>query len=365
MSDLIEAVDHDDNRKRHADKAVAEYLRIQPFYGDLADVVSRIIRESIASREIKIHSVQSRAKSAESFSTKAATPSDQNPEEPKYRNPLQEITDLAGVRVITHFLSTLVDIDAMLVDEFEIVEKSNKGTLLIQSDRFGYQSIHYLVRLRAARAALPEYHRYAGHIVEVQVRTILQHAWAEIEHDIQYKSSTTIPTEIRRRFVALAGMLEIGDREFQAIDDANRSLESAAITKVEAGTLSGVEITPQALKLFLNKKLGPDGRMSDWSYDWTVRLLKRLGFRDLSEVEKAIEPYDDHKLSMVVAGSRQGQVNRFEIMLEAALGEQWVARHPWQDEYWTDRHRTHISKLENAGVKIGTYKVEHPPGTAR
>ena len=249
----------------------------------------------------------------------------------------------------------------MLVAEFEIVEKSNKGTLLIQSDRFGYQSIHYLVRLAAARARLPEYRRFAAHTVEVQVRTILQHAWAEIEHDIQYKSSTTIPTEIRRRFIALAGMLEIGDREFQAIDDANKTLERSAISNVEAGTLSGVEITPAALKRFLDKKLGPDGRMSDWSYDWTVRMLKRFGFKDLSEVEKAIEPYDDHELSMLRSGTRLGQISRFEMMLQAALGEQWVVRHPWQSEYWIDVHRNQIAALAGLGIDVGTHQLELAP----
>lgn len=365
MSLPIETADHDDSLRQHADKAVAEYLKVQPFYADLADVVSRIIRESIESRGVKIHSVQSRAKTAKSFFNKAATPAEQTPNEPKYRHPLQGITDLAGVRVITHFLSTLTEIDAMLVDEFQIVEKSNKGTLLIQSDRFGYQSIHYLIRLAPARAGLPEYRRYAAHIVEVQVRTILQHAWAEIEHDIQYKSSTTIPTEIRRRFIALAGMLEIGDREFQAIDDANKTLELSAISNVEAGTLSGVEITPAALKRFLDKKLGPDGRMSDWSYDWTVRMLKKFGFKYLSEVEKAIEPYDDHQLSMLQAGTRLGQVSRFEIMLQAALGEQWVARHPWQDDYWIERHRKQIASLESAGVKVATYQVDYPEAALR
>jgi putative GTP pyrophosphokinase len=188
---------------------------------------------------------------------------------------------------------------------------------------------------------------------------------AEIEHDIQYKSSTTIPTEIRRRFVALAGMLEIGDREFQAIDDANRALEKATIENVKAGTLSGVEITPNALKLFLNKRLGPDGRMSEWSYDWTTRLLKALGFRDLSEVEKAIEPYDDHELSLNVAGTKLGQLSRFQIMLQAALGEQWCTNHPWQDEYWKMRHRENVDSLRNFGIDIGTYQVEHEPGPIR
>jgi putative GTP pyrophosphokinase len=332
--------DEDEDKLRTlADRAVAEYLKVQPFYGELADVVARIIKESLENGGVKIHSVQFRAKDAKSFSNKAATPSDENPTEPKYPEPIKQITDLAGVRVITHFLSTLADVDSMLNSEFEVVEKSNKGMLLIASDRFGYQSIHYLVKLKAARSRLPEYRRFAGHLFEVQVRTILQHAWAEIEHDIQYKSSITIPTEIRRRFVALAGMLEIADREFQAIDDANKALETTAKTSVEAGNLSGIEITPNSLKLFLDKKLGPDGRMSDWSYEWTTRLLKSLGFRELSEVEKAIEPYDDHKLSVIDSGTRRGQLARFEIMLHAALGEQWGDRHPWQDPFWVDARR--------------------------
>jgi putative GTP pyrophosphokinase len=357
----VESVEAEDKLKERADRAASEYLKVQPFYVELADVVARIIKESLENGNVKIHSVQSRAKDAASFSNKAATPSDENPNEPKYREPIKQITDLAGVRVITHFLSTLADVDGMLNTEFHIVEKSNKGMLLIESDRFGYQSIHYLVRLKNARASLPEYRRFAGHVIEVQVRTILQHAWAEIEHDIQYKSSITIPTEIRRRFVALAGMLEIADREFQAIDDANNTLEITAKTNIEAGNLSAVEITPNSLKLFLDKKLGPDRRMSEWSYDWETRLLKSLGFRELSEVEKAIAPYDDHKLSMIDSGTRQGQIARFEMMLQAALGEQWDARHPWQDPFWIGERRKALARLKAAKIDIGTYNIDGPP----
>jgi putative GTP pyrophosphokinase len=351
----------EDKLKSHADRAVVEYLRVQPFYADIADVVARIIKQSLDSRAIKIHSVQHRAKDARSFGLKAATPSDENPEEPKYWEPIKQITDLAGVRIITHFLSTVNDVDKMLQREFHIIEKSNKGMLLIEADRFGYQSIHYLIRIKDDRAGLAEYRRFTGQIVEVQVRTLLQHAWAEIEHDIQYKSLRTIPTEIRRRFVALAGMLEIADREFQAIDDANRTLEDTAKQKVETGNLSGVEITPNALKLFLDRNLGPDGRITDWSYDWTARLLLSMGFRDLREVEQAIAPYDSHALSVLRYGSRQGQIERFQLMLQAALGEQWANRHPWQDQEWLEIRRRQMDQFKSAGVETGTYKIKHTP----
>jgi putative GTP pyrophosphokinase len=354
----------EDPLKSHADRTVVEYLRVQPFYFDLAEVVARIAKQSLDSRGIKIHSVQSRAKDPSSFGRKASTPLEDAPSLPKYPDPLKQITDLAGVRIITHFLSTVADVDDMLTAEFNIIEKSNKGVALIESDRFGYQSIHYLLRIKSDRAGLPEYQRFSAHIVEVQVRTILQHAWAEIEHDIQYKSLRAIPTAIRRRFVALAGMLEIADREFQAIDDTNRTLEDTAKEKVQAGDLTGAEITPRALKFFLDRRLGPDGRMSEWSYDYTAGLLKTLGFHDLKEVEAAISPYGDgHKLCGVLYETKQGQIFRFEQMIMAALGEQWVARHPWakKEAMWVERFRAHLKAFNDAGIKTGEYHLGDVP----
>jgi putative GTP pyrophosphokinase len=345
----------------HAQAAVAAYLRVQPFYENLADVVARVLQECLNRRHIKVHSVQHRAKDPSSFGHKAAIPSDVDPSSPKYGDPLNEITDLAGVRVITHFPGTLNEVDRLLSEEFDVVEKSNKGLELIEEDRFGYQSIHYLVRIKRDRARLAEYERFADAIVEIQVRTILQHAWAEIEHDIQYKSSKTIPSEIRRRFVTLAGMLEMADREFQSIQNADRELEDRAKTMVQRGELTGIEITPNALKFFLDKRLGPDGRMSDWSYDWTVRLLKQLGFHDLEEVEVAIAPYDDHELSMVAEGTRQGQLSRFELMLLAALGERFNEKHPWTDSWFVERRKRCLEKFAEAGIKLSTYDAVPAP----
>jgi ppGpp synthetase/RelA/SpoT-type nucleotidyltranferase len=125
----------------HENAAISAYLRVQPFYEDLALVVGRLIQECLKKRNIKVHSVQHRAKDAASFGKKAAIPSEVDPHQPKYTNPLTQITDLAGVRVITHFPGTLADIDRLLSDEFLIIEKSDKGIELIEDERFGYQSI--------------------------------------------------------------------------------------------------------------------------------------------------------------------------------------------------------------------------------
>lgn len=356
MTEADEGIPQPFNFANHAQRATADYLTKQAFYGELAAAVSRILEECLQTRKIKVQTVQHRAKAAKSFSDKAAIPSEANPNEPRYRLPLEEITDLAGVRIITYFLTTLHEIDRLLGEEFEVIERSNKGEVLLEEERFGYQSVHYLVRIKRERAHFAEYQRYSDATVEVQVRTILQHAWAEIEHDIQYKSTKTIPAEIRRRFMALAGMLEIADREFQAIDDANRDLESHAEAMVEKGDVAGLEITPNALKFFLDRGLSPDGRISDWSYDWETRLLRRLGFRDLAQVDTAISKYDDRFLSQTVYGSRQGQTTRFELMLLAAMGEPFVQRHLLSEHEWfRSQQRRYLQKMNDAGIETAIY----------
>lgn len=345
---------------QHEQNAISSYLRVRPFYEELASVVGRVIEECLAKRNITVHSVQHRAKDPVSFGRKAAIPSDGSPERPKYDSPLDQITDLAGVRVITNVRQTIGEVDRLLYQEFTVVERSDKGKVLLDEDRFGYQSVHYLVSISGNRAFLAEYERYATGVVEVQVRTILQHAWAEIEHDIQYKSSYSIPTEIRRRFMSLAGMLEVADREFEAIQNTDRELSAIAETQVEVGHLTGVEITPRSLKSFLDKRLGSDGRMSDYSYDWASRLLKKLGFSDLKQVEVAIESYDDHRLSRIAEGTRLGQVGRFEHVLLAAMGERFIQRHSWGNEDWFIKsRRKYLNKFADKGIKLGDYDPLH------
>lgn len=350
----------------HQKSAVSDYLKVQHFYKDLASVVARIIEECLVKRGIKIHSVQYRAKDPNSFGRKAAIPSEADPAKPQYPKPLEQIPDLAGVRVITHFPGTLADIDRLLQEEFEVIERSDKRQELLEEDRFGYQSIHYLVRIKSARARLAEYERFTTAIAEIQVRTILQHAWAEIEHDIQYKSAVAIPAEIHRRFMALAGMLEIADREFQAIQDTDRQLTVEARIMVKRGDLAGVEITPDALKLFLDKRLGSDARISEWTYNWLIRLLKKLGFRDLKQVEAAIADYNDDRLSNLATGSRQGQSTRFELMLLAALGDRFIQRHHWNAERWfCNAQSSYLAHFRERGIKTGTYDPLASEGTAQ
>jgi hypothetical protein len=83
------------------------------------------------------------------------------------------------------------------------------------------------VTLPENRTELPEYSQYKNLVAEIQVRTILQHAWAEMEHDIRYKSAKESPPLVNQKFTSLAGLIEIADREFQMIQDEITELDQA------------------------------------------------------------------------------------------------------------------------------------------
>jgi ppGpp synthetase/RelA/SpoT-type nucleotidyltranferase len=338
----------------HRQQAVEAYQGVRQQYQDCAEAAESVLKAALEAANTRVHTLESRAKDPESFARKASLPSEEDPAQPKYTDPLRQITDLAAVRVITFLLDEVEKVNAQVEEQFHVLEKVNKSGLLVEEEKLGYHSVHYLVGFTPQRLSMPEYARHRDLVIEIQVRTILQHAWAEIEHDIQYKAIETIPTVIRRRFVALAGLLEIADREFQAVSDEDQRVRIAALRHVELGDLAAVEVTQEALKAYLDRKLGADGRMTAFSYEWEARILRRLGFSNLQELDDAIARYDDDRISRLLHGNRQGQLTRLEDVLLASLGEEFIDRHPWTHgdygQFWRELLTTRLQRLRENGI---------------
>jgi putative GTP pyrophosphokinase len=190
---------------------LSDYDREKGVYADLAATVASLLEGMLGGATVQLHSVTQRCKDRGSLSGKLSK-SDKN-----YKQ-LSDITDLAAVRITTYFAED-VDRVAQLVEREFIIDRTNsvdKGSLL-DPDRFGYKSLHYVASLSEDRTKLIEYSRFVGRKIEIQIRSILQHAWAEIEHDLGYKSAAGIPRDIRRRFSRVAGLLELADDEFSII----------------------------------------------------------------------------------------------------------------------------------------------------
>jgi len=213
--------------EQHANDFAEKYRFVRAEYADFCEVVRQLLRSILKEEDYAINSIDCRAKDVESFRLKAGQPSTHDRNRPKYDNPLEEIKDLAGVRIITYVTGVIPLVVRAIGANFNVIESEDKGVSLVQEGRLGYQSFHLLVEFKEPRLSLPEYSRFKKRVCEIQVRSILQHAWAELEHDIRYKSVGEAPEEISRRFVALAGLIEIADREFQTIQDKDCELRAA------------------------------------------------------------------------------------------------------------------------------------------
>ena len=220
------------------DRSVAAFSRERVRYEKLASYVCGLITDHCGGG--MIHTTEHRAKTVESFSKKCRKLSENG--EIRYQRPLEQITDLAGVRVIV-FLRDAVDVVCAEIGRlFEVVEQEDVGERVYLKGKFGYQSKHMLIKLGDDRRGLVENKVIGDLTCEIQVRTLLQHAWAEMEHDIQYKGEIDVPLDLNKRFSALAGLLEIADREFASIQRDSGALKAAvkedAITDLTQQSLS-------------------------------------------------------------------------------------------------------------------------------
>jgi len=346
--------------EKHQQRAIDAYRSMQALYHDFLGSMEKILRDILAEHNVKVVSIDPRLKTEKSFGLKAVEPNSKDPNQPKYKNPLEDIQDMVGLRIITFILKTIEEIDAILVNEFNIHERTDKSDVLKEEERFGYQSVHYIVSLKENRTSLPEYRKYRNFIAEIQVRTILQHAWAEIEHDIQYKSVETIPAPYRRRFLTLAGLFEIADRELTSLQEDDEYRKKSAQQLVQQGELDRVDITPESLKAYLDERVGTDGRMTPLKYDQTVRMVQQLGFSDLRQIDKCIAGYDADTITRLIWNGRLGQLARFEALLLAGMGEHFIQRHPdHEQESFVLRNNSQIAVLKKANIVIGDYQPIH------
>lgn len=209
---------------------------------------------------------------------------------------VKEITDMVGVRIITYLEADVKKICELLESTFEFhEEKSGNKSENLQIDQIGYRSVHYVCELGKDRTALPELTQYKKIMFEIQVRTVLQHAWAEIEHDRNYKFSGELPSAIKRRLNLLAGTLELVDREFDVLAKEVDLHEKQAKVVANSGKLKGVELTSAGLtELIMAKKEITNlsnfpGEQELWP-EIIFKELRSYGVNTLEKFDKLISP---------------------------------------------------------------------------
>lgn len=134
------------------------------------------------------------------------------------------VTDLIGMRLICPFMEDLQSAEDAIRESFTIIEVERKGADYSFKE-FGYESTHILIEI--PMELRKKYHAIDNAICEIQIRTILQDAWAEVEHELVYKAEfTPFDEPMKRKLAALNANLTLSDIIFQEIRDYQHQLNT-------------------------------------------------------------------------------------------------------------------------------------------
>lgn len=241
---------------------------------NLKEEALHCLRESRGLREIKIHSISGRVKARDSFLEKL--------ERKKYRDPMGDTEDLVGLRVVCLFTDDLPGLAAIIHDEFDVLTVEDK---IAGADvaSFGYMSQHYVCRLRPEFRGR-RYDRIKEQKFEIQCRTLLMDAWANVSHHLAYKGESSIPQSLRKDFHALSGLLYVADRQFQALLSAAKASRDEAADALNEGRDRPLDLS--AMQAFLARRF-PD--REEVEARWASELVEELAAVEIKTVHQLQE----------------------------------------------------------------------------
>ena len=212
----------------HCEMILDEYRDRLPVLNRLKEVALDILKRTLKENHMVVTAIEGRVKTEKSLAGKLELKGS------KYRT-VDDITDTVGVRIITFFSDEVDKIAALMERMFEIDwDNSVDKRKMLEIDRFGYMSLHYICRIPKTLFEDPQQPLLNEIRFELQMRTALQHVWANMQHDTGYKSEVEIPMEYQRSLNRLAGILELADEQFsrirKEINDYRRNVQSLVVS---------------------------------------------------------------------------------------------------------------------------------------
>ena len=278
-----------------------DYRKQRDDFIKLGDIVHTMLSDIAKDLGLTVLAVEHRVKEENSLAGKLERKGDGY-------NTIEDITDILGCRVVC-FLSDEIDMIGQRVEESFVIDRENSSDkrALIKEDAFGYLSLHYICSLPFGDKWPDE---ICGKKFEIQIRTILQHAWSAINHDIGYKSDFGVPREIKRQFARLAGLLELADDEFVRARDNMISYTEDIRQRIKTDDADDIAINMISLKEYVynNKKMQSiiheiadiaGAEISEIDPESYIPQLTYLGITRLGDIEMMIK--ENYELAIKLA----------------------------------------------------------------
>ena len=295
----------------HGEALMQQYRELVPTLQEMAKKAYDQLRRALREQGIYVTAFEYRVKTEQSLAGKLERKG------AKYKS-IYDITDLVGLRVITFYTDEVDKVAVIAKRVFDIDwQESVDKRKLHQLDSFGYNSLHYICRLRSQESGdrsqeSGDRSQEAGGIrFELQMRTALQHVWSTIEHDTGYKGEVKIPREYKRQFSRLAGMLELVDDEFSRLRIVLTDYRRQVQTLVKSGQLGEVSLSDDSFRSYLDLK--PFDRLNQRiaavnqaeiypvSLMNFLPLLESFGLETLGDVQQFIDENSDDAYQLALS----------------------------------------------------------------
>ena len=290
----------------HGQMLMEQYHERQAVYHRLAQEALEALRQALKKQHVAVIALEHRVKTESSLAGKLELKG------AKYHT-LDDVTDIMGMRVVT-FYSDDVDKVAAIVNEIFKVDWSNSvdKRKLHRLDSFGYNSLHYICTLPKSVVDDPDMPLLNDLRFEIQMRTALQHVWSTLDHDTAYKDGgVNIPREYQRQFGRLAGMLELVDDEFSRLRNVLTDYRRQMLALEASGQLDKVDLNSDTFRRYLeaqpfarlNKRIAAINQAELYPVPMMpfLRVLQKLGFETLGEVNRLIEEHSDDAYRLAVS----------------------------------------------------------------
>ncbi len=284
-------------------EAVAQYEKTMPRYQEFTLKLRNLIEDIIRRHDIAYDMIESRTKEVANFKSKIERPGK------SYSDPINDITDLAGIRVVLFYPEDVDKVCDIINQEFIIDRKNSIDKRnLLKPHEIGYLSVHYVVALSPTRKSLLEWSAFENLRAEIQIRTVLQHAWASISRALDYTREREVPSELRRRLFLLSGLLEIADQEFSSIRKKQQILTRKVSKKLKAGE-TNIELNSNTLAQYFKKS-----QVIDQIYNEALK----LGFVDS---DQPIGPASIIPYCQVLGINTIGDLERLLMIIQRAASD--------------------------------------------
>jgi ppGpp synthetase/RelA/SpoT-type nucleotidyltranferase len=234
------------NQLRNAvvEEVLAEFDHKKELLTTFCEQTKNLLEVFLQEADLRFQSVQARVKSRTKVREKYLDPT-------KDYQWLDDITDQVALRIITYYEDEVDRVAEIIRREFQIDRARSVDKRETDPEKFGYYALNFVCSYSKGRLSQTEYKKFSAVSCEIQITSLLRHAWSEIEHP-WYDLKDAFPSNIKRRFARMAALLEIAESEFMDLKKMQSDYRRSVAVQV-AAKVSGLPVDVVSMRSFLEE----------------------------------------------------------------------------------------------------------------